>query len=144
LDKAIELKPDYVDAHKNRGSAFAMMQRFDESFAAYDKLFRLDPNLTGVEGHRLNAKMQLCDWINIENETARLIRSVRSGFATTQPFFFLPFHQLLRTNCNAADRGSRLIFLHPQNKSGGTKLTVAPGFVSPTYLPTFVIIRRHT
>jgi protein O-GlcNAc transferase len=87
--KAIALKPDYADALRNSGNAWTVLRRFDEAFAAYDRLFRLDPDLIGVEGHRLNTKMHLCDWRDIESESAHLIQSVKGGFAATQPFFFL-------------------------------------------------------
>ena len=89
LDKAIALKPDYIDAYLNRAKVSAMERRFDASLADYNYLFRLDPLLPGVAGHRLQAKMQLCDWQNFESEATSLIRSVRDGLSTTQPFFFL-------------------------------------------------------
>jgi protein O-GlcNAc transferase len=89
FDRALELKPDYLDAHRNRGNAFAMMSQFENSFAAYDKLFAMAPNLPGIEGLRLNAKMQNCDWREIESEAEHLVQSVRNGSAIAQPFSFL-------------------------------------------------------
>jgi protein O-GlcNAc transferase len=89
FNKAIALKPDYVDAYLNRAKISTMERRFDASLADYDYLFRLDPTLPGVAGHRLHAKMQLCDWRNFESEATSLIRAVRAGLSTTQPFFFL-------------------------------------------------------
>jgi protein O-GlcNAc transferase len=87
--KAIALKPDYAEAYRNCGNVFSKLKRYDEAFAAYDKVLSLKPNLTGIEGHRLYAKMHLCDWSNWDAESAQLIASVRNGNATTQPFIFL-------------------------------------------------------
>ena len=89
FDKAIELRPDYLDAHLNRGTAFAMMREFEQSFAVFDRLFDLAPDMAAVEGLRLNAKMQNCDWHEIESEADHLIQSVRHRAAITDPFFFL-------------------------------------------------------
>jgi predicted O-linked N-acetylglucosamine transferase (SPINDLY family) len=66
-----------------------ILNRHDEAFAAYDKAFVLDPDLTGVEGDRLHAKMRVCDWSNVASECAHLIASVRNGNANTPPFVFL-------------------------------------------------------
>jgi protein O-GlcNAc transferase len=87
--KAIALKPDYAEAHRNRGNVFSTLKRYDEAFAAYDKVLALRPNLTGIEGHRLYAKMQHCDWSNWDAECAHLISSIRNGHPATQPFIFL-------------------------------------------------------
>ncbi len=47
------------------------------------------PDLTGVEGDRLHAKMRLCEWNNFDSECAHLIASVRNGNINTTPFVFL-------------------------------------------------------
>ena len=50
---------------------------------------RRKPDLIGVEGLRLHAKAQLCDWSNFEDESAHLISAVRNGKPNTGPFQFL-------------------------------------------------------
>jgi predicted O-linked N-acetylglucosamine transferase (SPINDLY family) len=89
LQKAIELRPGYPDAVRNHATALSVLRRFDESYETYDKLFREAPTLTGVEGQRLNAKLQLCDWRDIDSESAHLVQSIRSGIPATQPFYLL-------------------------------------------------------
>ena len=42
--KAIELKPDYADAHNNLGIAYAELGRFDEAVASYTRCLKLRPN----------------------------------------------------------------------------------------------------
>lgn len=87
--QAIELKPDFAEMFRNRGNVLSKLRRYGEAFAAYDRMLALRPDLIGAEGHRLYAKMHLCDWSNWDTENARLIASVRNGNASTQPFIFL-------------------------------------------------------
>jgi protein O-GlcNAc transferase len=87
--RAIALKPDFAEVHRNRGNVFSKLRRYAEAFAAYDRMLALRPDLTGAEGHRLYARMHLCDWSDWDAENARLIASVRSGNPSSQPFIFL-------------------------------------------------------
>jgi predicted O-linked N-acetylglucosamine transferase (SPINDLY family) len=86
---AADLRPDEAVLHRNCGHLLAMLRRHDEALAAYDRAFRLAPDLPGIEGHRLYAKMQLCDWRGRDADCAHLIASVRAGKPATQPFIFL-------------------------------------------------------
>ena len=85
-EKAIALKPDHARAYSRQGWVLAVLSRYDEAIAAYDKAFALDP---GAEGERLNAKLQICDWSNIDSEFAHLIAAIRNGNSNTPPFIFL-------------------------------------------------------
>jgi protein O-GlcNAc transferase len=87
--KAVALRPDHAEIYRNCGNIYSRLRRYDEAFAAYDKVLALKPNLPGAEGHRLYARMHLCDWSRWEAESAHLISSVRNGHANTQPFIFL-------------------------------------------------------
>jgi len=86
---AAELRPNEAALHRNCGHLLAMLRRHDEAFAAYDRAFRLAPDLVGIEGHRLYARMHLCDWRDWDADCARLIASVGNGKPATQPFTFL-------------------------------------------------------
>jgi predicted O-linked N-acetylglucosamine transferase (SPINDLY family) len=87
--QAIALKPDFAEAHRNCGNVFSRLRRYDEALAAYDRAFAMRPNMPGVEGHRLYAKLHLCDWSHWDAESAHLLASVRGGNASTQPFIGL-------------------------------------------------------
>ena len=43
--KAIQLKPDYVDAYNNRGNLYKAMGQQDKALADYDKAIQLKPDL---------------------------------------------------------------------------------------------------
>jgi protein O-GlcNAc transferase len=88
-NKALALGPEIAEAWQGRGNVFRELGRHDAAFADYDRGFQLKPHLPGVEGDRLGAKMQLCDWSGIEADRAHLIASVRNGHRSTSPFPFL-------------------------------------------------------
>lgn len=85
-DKALALKPDLAQAWLGRGNVATDLKRHDEALAAYDKALALKPDLEGVEGARLHAAMQLCDWSNFEPSVDHVISSIREGRAVTAPF----------------------------------------------------------
>jgi protein O-GlcNAc transferase len=87
-DRAIALRSDFAEAWLGRGNLLRETRRFVEALAAYDKALQLKPQLPGVEGARLKAKMQVCDWANFDAERARLIASLRQG-RIVQPFDLL-------------------------------------------------------
>jgi protein O-GlcNAc transferase len=67
----------------------SQLKRYDGALIAYDRALALDPDLIGVEGKRLHAKMHLGIWKNFDVECSRIILSVRNGIPVTQPFPFL-------------------------------------------------------
>jgi predicted O-linked N-acetylglucosamine transferase (SPINDLY family) len=83
------LLPNEAALHRNLGHVLTMLRRHDEAFAAYDAAFCLDPERAGIEGHRLYARMHLCDWGKWSADCGHLLSSVRAGKASTQPFILL-------------------------------------------------------
>ncbi|CAN0509467.1 unnamed protein product, partial [Phaeothamnion confervicola] len=77
--EALTLRSDLAEAFVGRGNVFSALGRHDEAFAAYDRAFVLKPNIVGLEGSRLHAKMFICDWIHHAEERAHLIASSKSG-----------------------------------------------------------------
>ena len=47
--KALEINPDYMEAHNNLGNAFARLGRFEEAMAQYRKALEIKPDY--VEAH---------------------------------------------------------------------------------------------
>jgi protein O-GlcNAc transferase len=87
-DKAIALRPDLAEAWLGRGHVLREAGRFVEALAAYDEASKLKPRLPGVQGARLKAKMQVCDWSNFDAERAQLLASLQSA-QIVQPFDLL-------------------------------------------------------
>ena len=53
FDTAIRIKPDYAEAHSNRGNALQDLKRFDEALASYKKAIEIKPDYT-VAHHNLS------------------------------------------------------------------------------------------
>jgi predicted O-linked N-acetylglucosamine transferase (SPINDLY family) len=86
FDRARALKPDLAEAWFGRGNALAELNRYDEAFAACDKAFKLKPDLDYLAGRRLQAKLHMADWSNLEAETAQLLSAIRQHKPASTPF----------------------------------------------------------
>jgi tetratricopeptide (TPR) repeat protein len=133
--QAIALQPDNAEVHRNCGNVFSKLKRYDAAFAAYDKAFALRPDLAGAEGHRLYARMHLCDWSNWDAESAHLIASVRNGDANTQPFIFLAVPSLPADQLQCARLWVASHYPRPQARSGGASDTATIEFASGIFPP---------
>lgn len=85
-DRAIALQPDLAEAHYNRGNAHFKLRQFEDAVASYGRAYDIDRGLKYLMGIRLHAKMQLCDWRDLDNETAELIAALKAGKPATSPF----------------------------------------------------------
>ncbi|QQO14256.1 tetratricopeptide repeat protein [Bradyrhizobium diazoefficiens] len=85
---ALALQPD-AEIHRNCGNILYRQKRYREALAAYDSAWRLKPDLLGIEGHRLDTRLHLADWNDLDQDAASLVASVRAGKPSTQPFIFL-------------------------------------------------------
>jgi len=89
-DRLLAIDPHDADAWYKKGMALAALRRPDEAFKAFDGAYAGRPNLPGLEGRRLHAKMFICDWSDIDQEIARMRRHVQEGLNVTTPFALLP------------------------------------------------------
>jgi predicted O-linked N-acetylglucosamine transferase (SPINDLY family) len=89
FDKALALKPQSAEASAGRGHALAGLKRPDEAIAAYGTALARNSDLIGLQGDRIFARMQLCDWEGIEADSDRVLQAVRAGEAATSPFNLL-------------------------------------------------------
>ena len=117
-DKALSLKPNLAEAWFGRGNIFADLRRHDEAVAAFDKAFSLDRDLPGVEGARLYAKLNCCNWADLETEKARLIESIRAAEGACQPFALLSIAESSEDQRRSADWWiGRLLGITPREPS---------------------------
>src|SRR5207253_1302227 len=88
-DKALTIRPDLENAWLGRGNVSFDLGRHDEAFVAYDKAVSIWPDLEGIEGLRLLAKMNLCNWDDLDEEIGQLTAAIRLGKANSSPFALL-------------------------------------------------------
>ncbi len=109
-DRALALVPDLAAAWLGRASVFVEFKRFADAFAAYDKALSLDPELAVhfAAGHRLYAKLSICDWNELDAEMTYLLSMLREHKPVSYPFPILsmpstPADQLLCAKLAIAD-----------------------------------------
>jgi predicted O-linked N-acetylglucosamine transferase (SPINDLY family) len=98
FDRAVSLEPNLAAAWLGRGNVYTQLTQHDNAFAAFDKALSLEPDIDYAESLRLHSKTHLCDWTELEAETARLLARVREGKEASSPFVLLPLP------CTAADQ----------------------------------------
>ena len=85
VDRALALKANFAEAWVSRGNIAFTAGRHRDAFEAYDKAFALNPFLRDVEGHRIYAKLRLCDWTNLDAEAAHLFATIAAKKAVNHP-----------------------------------------------------------
>jgi len=137
FDRAIAIDRGSAPAWLARGSHAETTRRFDEAVAAYDTAMSIDPKLKYVEGWRLRAKLQICDWTNFDVECARLLANVKRGVAASTPLTLMeiassPADQLKCTKTFVADR-FRLAPRLPARAAGGRRDKIHVAYLSADF-----------
>jgi protein O-GlcNAc transferase len=105
-NKAIALRPDLAEAYSNIGNIEFQRGCYANAIGAFDRALTFNQNDSEARGMRLYAKLYLCDWGNFDEERARVLSDIGSGFLV-YPFICLaltesPDEQLrcARSFCN--------------------------------------------
>ena len=95
-DRAILLKPGFAQAHANRGMALEELRRYAYAVESYRRALQLIPSYPYLYGSWLHAKMQICDWTQIESQFVRFAGKIERWEKAATPW------QLPATPCSAA------------------------------------------
>ena len=76
-DRALALKPHLAEAWLGRGTVFIKLERHQDGIAAYDRALALKPGLDYVASLRLDAKLRICDWTDLDKEVGQVVTGVR-------------------------------------------------------------------
>jgi predicted O-linked N-acetylglucosamine transferase (SPINDLY family) len=88
-EAAVTMAPNYADAWHNRGNVLLDMGRYDDARVSFERTLACDPASAYAFGHRLYAKLHVCDWSNYAQEISRVESQVQESAAVTLPFFFV-------------------------------------------------------
>lgn len=89
--RALAIDPNMVEAQRGRALTLWEMKRHTEAIEAFDAALALDPDYDYLIGERLYAKTQICDWVGIEEDWARIAAKIGSGKRAALPFQILSF-----------------------------------------------------
>jgi protein O-GlcNAc transferase len=88
-DRALALKADLAEAWLGIGNVFAEFKRYEDAVAAYDRAAALKSDLNYVAGARLHARLNLCDWADLETDIGKLLSNMREQNVLNFPFTLL-------------------------------------------------------
>jgi len=86
LNRAIAIVPDYAAAYNNRANANLETGNCREAVRDFSRVLEIKPEFEYVEGMRLFARRQLCDWENIEAQERLLNEHIQEGKRVCRPF----------------------------------------------------------
>ena len=86
LDRTLALNPSLKQALLNRVSVQFQLRRYDEAAADCRRLLALDPDYPFVRGNLLFARLQTCDWRELEAERRAIIAGIAAGKRVIAPF----------------------------------------------------------
>ena len=62
----MNIDPDFAEAHCNLGNIFNQLGEYDKAIQSYNNAYKIKPDLGTILGYILSAKMNCCDWHDIE------------------------------------------------------------------------------
>jgi protein O-GlcNAc transferase len=101
-DKAVALEPNRAAAFSNRGDTLFDLKRFREAISSYDRAISIEPTIKIARGMRLIARMELCDWVEFDDERSQIISAVNAGQLATVPFGLLLISSSAEEQLNSA------------------------------------------
>jgi len=85
-EMAISLDPTLAPAYVNRGAVLASLGHYERAIASYEQAAAIQPEFGVSRGLRLQAKLRICDWRDIDAEIAALVRCIERRECVTPPF----------------------------------------------------------
>jgi protein O-GlcNAc transferase len=87
--KALSLNTNLAETLADCGKVYAQLGQFDNALNAYDRALALKPEVKCAKGDRLQIKLQLSDWTNLDAEISDIIAAVKAHETPTAPYEFL-------------------------------------------------------
>jgi predicted O-linked N-acetylglucosamine transferase (SPINDLY family) len=101
--RALQINPALVEAYLNRGHTFAVLMRPEEALANYGMALKFMPERPWLYGAWLYAKMQLCDWPDMQSLIGELILRVNARQQAAQPLIVLAVSDDLQLHRRVAE-----------------------------------------
>ena len=93
LEKALEYyqmalknKPNFAEASSNIGNIFSKLNQYDRAIKFYQNALKLKPSLEYILGYILSAKMNCCDWEDLDELLSRVEIKVNEKNKIIDPF----------------------------------------------------------
>ncbi|MBC7437927.1 MAG: tetratricopeptide repeat protein [Bdellovibrionales bacterium] len=135
-DQALSSQPDNAEALFNRGNALRNLNQLDNAIASYERALAIKPQLPYLFGNWLHARMQVCDWRDLDEHFAELGRRIGEG-QLMNPFIMLATRldaaQQLRCAKVYAAARYPLVALPPAATAAATSGRIRLGYFSADF-----------
>src|SRR5437868_6079266 len=85
-DRLIALTGPTPELLYNRGNTNAILKNYDAAIADCEKLLAIAPDYPYARGVLAHAKMQICDWRGLDEQSELIAAALRAGRRTISPF----------------------------------------------------------
>ncbi len=86
-EKAISIKPDYLEAIKNKSSILLTQKKYEESLLCLNKIYEIDPSFKGTIENIIYNKMHIFDWSNLNKHKEEIKKQFLENKAIFDPLF---------------------------------------------------------
>jgi predicted O-linked N-acetylglucosamine transferase (SPINDLY family) len=90
INQALEINSLYQKAWYQKGVIAHQLQQYDVASSCFKRANELDPNYEYLLGNLLSIQLHLCDWTNLEQQTAQFITKAFLGEKVAPPFHAIP------------------------------------------------------
>ena len=108
--QALAINSDFPMALLSHAGALGALRRHHEAAADLERALALDPGLDFAKGMLLEARMHCCDWRALDALRADVVRDVRGGKRTSDPFAFLAISDSPRDQLQCARTWTQTLF----------------------------------
>lgn len=84
--RAVALRPDSAASWHNRGMSLAELGKFEEAAQDYARALAIQPDLPDVRGNLVLARLNCCDWRELDEQRQWIARSLAEGQPAIVPF----------------------------------------------------------
>jgi protein O-GlcNAc transferase len=88
-DRALAQKSDFAEALNNRGNALRALHRYDEAAKSFARLIDTASGFDHALGDLVDCELRGCDWANVRENSARIVRALAEGRRAALPWVFL-------------------------------------------------------
>ena len=90
FENATSISQEFALAYYNAGLVQFKLRRFDDSIRNLEKAYELNSAMPYLQGALLHAKMYICNWTNLEQQSQEILEGLNSGKKTSAPFPLIP------------------------------------------------------
>jgi predicted O-linked N-acetylglucosamine transferase (SPINDLY family) len=101
--RALAVRPGYSQAWENQGATLQQLGRFAEAEDSFAQALQLDPLHPWLYGYWLSARMQLCDWRDLDAHLSVLLARIADGERAAAPFTAVTIADAPRLQRRAAE-----------------------------------------